>query len=583
MNIRATYYLIICAMLFASCTSARWMVEDEEAVDTDEYIELSRNYFLQQNEEVTPDHPVLDLEVYTVAEQQFSERVLMQRYIQDYKPNVPFLVMGLSAAATSFYLANSEHAGVQNSAFKSNTLNVIGGVVAVGSILNMKPSGEPRATEEFRYLRQTGLFTENDTSRAGDYNASDALVSISYGDSILVNNSSEEIEDGRLEFNLVGGLNNMEIRDVEFEQVEVSVSFEDSTYEFEFPLDSIMEPYAEVRSQVTELRSEPENSQESVMAELVQGSELQIIDLVDDQWLKVLYGISESYVPISDMRVLWKASDVGQTNPIVTTPIVPFGNIDVESNIPQLSEDDENRNSLIIANENYSEDFFRNTYALRDARLIETYLDNSLGFESDNIFTYEDMDAPSQWEEALGELQNNTADSSQVVVYLNSIGRISGSADDPKAELVLAGQEENEGIDLLELLEAIASVPSDNILVIAELDFREYPDEFTSTEARQLIDQIEESLSEENDRMGVLFSSRFDQPSGIYFDDASEDYKHHIFTYFFAKALQERNTSLSSIINNLQQNVSYTSRRLHDRAQDPVFIGNIDLELVNEE
>jgi len=80
----------------------------------------------------------------------------------------------------------------------------------------------------------------------------------------------------------------------------------------------------------------------------------------------------------------------------------------------------------------------------------------------------------------------------------------------------------------------------------------------------------------------VIFGAQVNQHSELYVTDAGEDKKHHIFPYFFAKALQERRTEMGSIFQYLQRNIPYTSRRLHDRSQDPQIFGNTSQELIPE-
>lgn len=584
---RLTYcgFLALVVLLLSACTSGRWIVEEEQAVDEDDYRETGRSHIFRQSEQVSPDRPVLDLDVYSLVEMEYAEKILMQRYIQDYKLNIPFLVLGLAGAGTSFYLANSDGVGGGDGSLRSKSLNALGGVLAAGTVLNMKPEGEPRPTEEFQYLRRTGSQTRVDTARAVSYNDSSAYLSMHYGDSLVVNREELEVDEGSLQYNLAAPLEALELRDINYERVEVSVDFEDSTYQYAYPLNEILQPYAEVASQVTELRSEPGDEEETLMAELVEGSELKIVEPVGGEWFKVTYGISESYIPIGDTRIVWRGASVEEESTVRTTPIVPFGNIDVESNIPVLRDLHENGQGIILANENYGENVFRNTYALRDGRLMETYLKNALGYAAENLRVFEDEDDPDWWDTAYTELKQQATDSSEIVVYLNGIGRIGGyeNGDDENRsiEILLPDGNDPPGVDLTMMLDELAELPARKIWVIGEIDFRDKPENYSSGEADGVNELLSNAISD-NENMAFLLSARTDQTSGIYFDDSEEDYKHHIFTYYLGRALQQRRTTLPTIMSYLQQNVTYTSRRLHDRAQDPVMIGNSDLELVDE-
>jgi hypothetical protein len=99
---------------------------------------------------------------------------------------------------------------------------------------------------------------------------------------------------------------------------------------------------------------------------------------------------------------------------------------------------------------------------------------------------------------------------------------------------------------------------------------------------RNIIENNVSPLLTQNTNNSVLLGTQLNNPSRLYMSEEGEDKKHHIFPYFFAKALQERKTTLSDIYQYLERNVSYTSRKLFDRPQDPLLLGNTQLNLAGQ-
>ncbi len=130
----------------------------------------------------------------------------------------------------------------------------------------------------------------------------------------------------------------------------------------------------------------------------------------------------------------------------------------------------------------------------------------------------------------------------------------------------------------------IGDIPSAKTVVLSDIDFASGSNDesFSENEMRNIIEANVSPLLSQNPNSSVLMGSQLNNSSRLYMSGEGEDKKHHIFPYFFAKALQERRTALSDIYQFLERNVSYTSRRLFDRPQDPLLLGNTQLNLAGE-
>ena len=575
--------LLIFCISGISCTSARWTVKEKSAVDPDDYNVLSSTEFLSTSSTISPENPNLELQVLSNTRYEYAEKILVQRTIQDYKLKPGFLALGIIGAGLAAYAANSKAIIGGQSAAASLSLNAAAVIIAGAGLMNMKPEGEPRQTGEERFLRKTGTVIQQDTLQIDNPANDVATISIWYGDTKLIDQENRNLQNGDLNINLGGLLDGLGIQGMNPDEVKLEIQYADSSYHYEYPLNHVLQPFARITSPIAELRSTPEQSPENILAELIEGSQLQIVDSIQSEWYKVLYGISENYISRKNADLIWRSSDFSRKNEVVAVPIVPFGNIDVESNIPILTGVNSNAVGLVITNENYTKPYGVRSYAHRDGQLIQAYMENALGLQAESIFRIKDLSSPDSLLITLKNIERVSNDSTQVYVYLNGYGSVTDEGDTHTLYFESTG-ENTESINLLELFEEISSLTEDKLIVLADIEFNPLSNEPVIAESevdlKQPLRRISQTMIDDNSEATVIFSSEINQDSELYVTDRGEDKKHHIFPYFFAKALQERNTNLGAIYQYLQRNIPYTSRRLHDRSQDPQIFGNTSQEII---
>lgn len=567
-----SFYLLFLIFL-ASCTSGRWVVKDEEAVDRSDYEVLKQQKFLAVADSLSPQNPVFKLNVMSHTTYRYKQKMLVQRNIQDYRLRPGFVALGLAGAAAAFYAANSGR--FDGSSAQSLTLNGVGILLAASGFINLKPVGEPRPIGEERYLENTGTVVETDTVNIRDDEISPATVLVTHRGATVFEEELEQISGGQLQMPLGQSFNDLNLTGGDSGNFEIAVTFQDSTYRYKYPVSSILEPYAQITTDLTELRSKPEIEPENVLADLTRGSEIRIDTILNDQWYRVWYGIAENYIQRKDAQIVWRATNFsGNNTNIVAVPRIPFGNVDVESNIPALRERNINAQALIITNENYSEPLSERRDTHRDGQLMEIYLKEALGYATENIHQLTDIREPEQIYQQIEEIAEAANDSTELFVYMAGYGTI-----DNRRELYLKNLATEEGTSLEDasirsILDQIASLSLGNTWVVADIDFSpSMSDSISKEERRALIRSHTSGLTESPNTVFVT-GSQLGQPSRLYRSSTGEDKNHHIFPYFFAQALKERRASMTEIYSLLQQNISYTSRRLHDRPQEPIIFGD---------
>jgi hypothetical protein len=549
------------------------VVKDREAVDSSEYEVLSEETFLHLSDSLSPESPVLKLEVLSNTTFEYTEKILVERTIQRYRLRPGFVILGLAGGAAAFYVGNSDQFG--SNKMQSITLNSIGALLSISGFFNLKPSGEPRPVGEERYLNDTGTFIETDTVRINEDISSPANISVTYNGRTIFEEEIMQINKGQINIPLANRFEDLRLTDPEPGQFEVKVDFQDSTYRYINPVSSILEPYARVNTEYTELRREPAINSENVLAQLAEGSQVYVEGVHNNDWLKVRYGIFESYIRRDDADIQWRTANFSEDTEIVTIPTVPFGNIDVESNIPQLRDEVQNAQALIITNESYVESLPQRRYTHRDGRLIEAYLKDGLGYRDEHIHFLRDLNNPQQVFDIIGKINSSADQDTELFVYIAGYGAI--KADQEGSELFLKNieQESQAAVDLPlnSLLNRLGNIPARQKWVLADIDFSlNMADSLSYSQVEEFMASHASDFTE-GPNTALLLGSEVGRPSRLY-RSSSENKNHHIFPYLFARALQQHRTDIIQIYSLLNQNISYTSRRLHDRSQSPMFYGD---------
>lgn len=578
---------MLAALLLASCTTTRWSIKDRAAIDTADYTVLSSNRILKQVGNVSPDHPVFELQLLDRNEYRYAEKVLAERNIQKYRPRWGFMTLGLLGAGLSFYAANTTRLVEGQSRTQSVALNATGAILTGISFLNMKPVGDPRPTGEERYLRKTGTRIKVDTVQVQSPETEYATISVSYRDSVLIPEQRQPFEQGKLGLNLAGEIDPSIFPGQAPDSLWVRVKYKDTSRNYGIPVSSVFLPYVRVEQAVTELRNEPEVNESNVLTDLAQGSQLQLVERIDGTWYKVLYGLSPTYISQTDGAVVWKSSDFQQEQSIVTIPNIPFGNIDVESNIPILSDPREGAAALIVTNQEYDRAIERRKYANRDGRLIRTYLTDALGYPEKQVRELRDIRSVTKVSDELRELGRTAGrDSSEVFVFISGHGLVRTEGEGTRFYLRPVGQSPSAAtdslVDLNAFMKRLSETGAHRITVLLDMDFSR-ADTAGNGESgmASLFNTLGSILEKPGRQMALFVSNRLNQDSGVFSDGMDTDKRHRIFPYFFAKALQERHTVTGEIVRYLNRNVTYTSRRLHDRPQDPLYIGSYGIDLSN--
>lgn len=525
---------------------------------------------------LTPADPVMHLNLISHSKRRYPEKALAQRSIQDYKLRPGFVILGLAGGAAAFYAANS--ASIAGNSTSKLALNAMGVLLSASGFINLKPKGEPRKLDEERYLRTTGSVVQTDTIDVKEDRSMPVDLFVTYKGNTVFEEHLDELKDGQLNVSLAQNLNDIRIRGKKPGNFEVEANFMDSTYHYRFPISSVLEPYAEVTTDITPLRSQTSENPDNVLADLTRGSLIKIQKFADSSWYQVKYGNFKSYIDVHDANIIWHSRRRNNNAQIVALPRIPFGNSDIEAAIPKLRERTDNARALVITNQNYAPLLEDRRYAHRDGMLMVNYLNKALGYPLSNIHRITDLKERSKLEQNLRSLRSASSRKTELFIYLSGYGALK----DGKLALINNPTKEVSSFILLDtLFQNLSSMPSKKIMVAADIDFGRV-DSLSDRAARLLMVETASKLTQ-NANAAVIFGNRLGQPAGLYWSSWYSNKMHHIFPYFLAKAWQQKKTDLTDIYQVLNYNIPYISRKMNEHPQNPFIYGNRSISFINEE
>jgi len=575
---RCLHVLFIGLLLATSvqCTGTRWTVVDRKAVDEREVPRYQTTHFrILPSDSVTISRPFLTLDLYQIDEKTVNQRVLAERTIQQYRPRWGFMAAGLLGSAVAFYAANSSDLHLSSSQNSAMLLNAAGGVLAGVALIHQKPVGEPIRTGEMVWLRRSGETIRRDTLQAepGYPPLLPVEIEISRDGELLLTRSWNAADEPSSAIRLSTLLEGVPPSGSDPGAIDITLTQAGEVMEFEIPLHQFMVPVVVVTAPAAELRSAPVYNEQAIVNEVAGESELIYEGQSTPGWLDVDVEGDTLFISEQSGEIRWREAEQ-ITTPRVTLVEEPvFGEIDVEFAVPVLRTVGGPARGLIVGNHRNNQLGSRR-YIGRDFRLIDLYFREALSIPAEEIQLHSltDSDSHSQLEAQLAEEQRGLT-----MLYISGFSRLSEESDG--IELIhLTQSGEERAIQINELLTELAYT-SETLVVMLDLEFHHEQANLPANNGSGLYRALADQITAINENTALVFSSRPDQSPGIYEGLRAESRYHHIFPYYLARGLQLRHTRLADLVDFLQSQVDYTSRRLRDRPQSVQAYGDLSINL----
>lgn len=569
--------LLLLASVAISCTTSRWIVVDEQASESAETETiLSDETIILPVGFPTPTHPVLTLEVKDVVEKEIVQQVVLERGIQQYRPKWGYWVAGLSAALFTGIAANTNliHSGVSDHAVVAFNLSAL--ALSGFTLTQLEPVGEPIYTGERRLSRSSGFQQLTDTlSRKEEILDLPVALDIQYAGEVLHRSGQVRFVNGENSLNLAMMLTESGLPTQEGDVMEVSLRYNEQSFNFSYEIDELLVPYIEITEPVAVLRNAPVISDLNIVTEVGEGSVFELIGTgLDEEWYQVRFGGSILYVARSTAEITWRMAGTTGDIDVFEFADVEFGAVDVENAVPILKANDPGDRAIVFSN-TYLEQPEIQRYTGRDHRLFEFYMSAAYQMRESQI-AHIQIDSTETWRDQLSEF-SDTDSTSVLYVYLSGKAHIDGDTIYMRTSV----SDNQPMVPVPDLLQEFIRMNPEKLILLADLDYAEIetssPGSSGARNGVAVQQQTAAALLREVPNAVIIFSSRPDQVSSLYAGRGSENKHHRIFMYYWADAIKKRNRTMHSVIRHLENNVDYTSRRLHDRPQEIQVFGNTTL------
>ncbi|MGM0745248.1 MAG: hypothetical protein ACQETF_08065 [Bacteroidota bacterium] len=575
---RSLLILILFTLFFASCTTTRWVVTDQNAVDgsAEPRVVADRQAYIMERQP-TVDEPYAGFQLYQIKDLEFPERVRVERTVQKYKPKWGFVLLGVAGAATAVVAANTGVILSGASVTQKVGLNLSAGLISILSFTNLESTGEPIYTGETKLMRQSGVEARRDSVKIEPDDSVYVDVNIFLHEEALFSQEEVPVENGELELNLGSFADEMRGKIDRDSEVRILLSHDGLGNEFTVPTAQFLAPYLNINSLVANLRSTPEGGDLNIATEIGQGSFLELMDEDTDEFYRVQYEGSEYFVRKESGSIEWLSTADSGSALVFEFAELPFGEIDVEHSMPVLKPNNSSDRGLIISN-GLNNNYDQRQYLKRDHQLFETYLNSSFRLQDDQIATITEQQISSQLEEVEGMDGEGS-----LYVYLSGFGTVRELNNQPSIHLITDNDQGENLIPVTEIFSELKRMNPGSLFLFIDLDYSAR-DQQTSNQLNRngssgLLQRTANNIIRDLPNSVVVFSNRPGQQSSIYSGILDGNKRHSIFNYFLAEAIQQRKTRMSDLVNHLDRNVDYTSRRLQDQPQEVQAFGNLNLNL----
>lgn len=571
-------------VLLSACTTSRWTVVDEHAINEEEEPEiLSETDILEIREYPSIESPVVTFAPYSLVEKEYTERVQIERFVQEYRPRWGFTTVALAGAAFAFSAANTGL--ILDSPTQTQTIgfNAAGSVLGILAFSNLKPIGESIPSGETHFLRSSGTKVETDTVQIAAGEDENVFMEVTYKDEVIFADEDISFSDGLIELN-VGSFAGIINGNIDREAVlEIGTVYRDRAHVFTISVNDFLEPYFRVEDPVAQVRSSASINPNNIIAELGEESSLRKLEDYSDDWVKVEYGAEEAFILGSSGSVQWRAQTDSDAALLVELADLPFGEIDVENSLPILKQRNEADRAFIISNASGNQ-LGNRPFLNRSHQLYRRYMRTSLKMANDQIIDLSNQ-KQQNWMDEVGSCPEMSGGSA--IVFLTGYAAPVMEGGNRQLKMIYENEAgERSELFITDLMEPIANCSPEKLFVFADLEYLRIDDGLQQISPRNGNGGSQQAAADRILRMMpnsvIIFGNTTSQQPSMYTGRFEDDKRHYLFPYFWAEALKQRKTQMSDLIRHLENNIDYTSRRLQDRPQEIRAFGNFTLNIARQ-
>jgi hypothetical protein len=568
-----TIVAILAILSLAGCTTSRWVANPNPSLDIVNGSVLNSEPVITIVNSPTPESPFLHIEIKNNRLLEVPMVYESVRVIQRYRPRYGLLAAGILASTGLILMSETLQS---ESELQNNLIKLTSAGVLAGSALSLKPDGNPIQTGERRRFGQIEKTQIIDSLSAFTEPVLLRLNAAMEGESLI--SGREFTVRGSARINLVEELG-LKSRTIDQNySIQVQLVTENEVKDIQLPVSTVMKQYIRVIQRGTPVRSSPVFDPTTVITTVASNSYLPFIERVNENWYRTMLGATTAYVSTSEGEIIWRVSSGQNADFVVATA---GSSVDIEKDIPQSDVTNSNTLALIITQENYPESIRSVGNAHRSGDLFQEYMTKTLGIPEQNIIRLRSAYFPVTLSEILkSSEEGGIAEFSDknLIFYYAGAARVQQYEGQPAIELITTSP--SVSIRLDSLISQLSALNTRTQLLVFETDFSNRTTGVSTSELRRHLNQLIAQVNGSKPNSAIILAGEPDQIAGNYqSNDLRTDRVHGIMTYYLLQSLKNGATSLPEIRDALLRNVTFTSRRLHNRAQDPIIRFNTNFDL----
>lgn len=534
-----------------SCTSSRWVIEDRNAIDLSRSVQLENKVIFQQDT-LENDPDLLQFNLVQVAQDKYDRRVKVRRYIQKYRPDWFWWPVGLTASSALFYAANFD-ALPNSTSQKELALNVMGVGALVTTLYMQEPRGEPSSTDETKLLAKTGTAVQTDTTQFYADSRVTAEITIRYRNEIWLEDFELTFEGSILQIpiNELISVPFLEEKNPGNVVVQIESDITDNRAEYSIPVSDFMRPFVQIQ-RGTEIRQTPVITSSNIYTDLIPGSVLPLHD-IREQWFNVSYGAAEAYVDREDARQIWAPFNTQMNAFVENESAAPIADVDIEFDIPKIKSSASDRVGLFLIDTEANAE-----YVQQDEMILRKYLQEAFGYPSGNIHEIGLRDT-IRIKSIASLMRSDVERFRKVTLVIHSRQALS---DEP---IQVGGMKLSSILDIIKdefnprEIDLFLDVPFDR-----------------SLDQQFLYARLNGLLSGSGIEYHIMVTAQPPvQQNRLYTSGLMNiNNKYSLFTYYYCLALKNGIRSWGELADFMRREVNYTSRRLYDQPQQPMYVGD---------
>lgn len=553
------------------CTSSRWIVEDEHAIDLSTAETLNKKVIFNfDGVEKVGNNTFLTFSIKEVKSIRYKQKIQSRRYIQNYQPRWFWMISGLGLSASVFYYGNFvDYGNSSNSQLNRILFNVLGSSIFIGNFYVQKPVGSPLKTDEIQLQSETGTIIKNDTVTAVHLSDKKAFLNVYYKNQLWVNDQAVSIQNGKLTLNLFNYLNSQPISVKDEDKMIVDIEFETNFQEFFIPLKQVLYPYISFKSNGA-IYSKPEGNRTNQITQTERKSLYPFVSEFNENWFVIQFGPATAYAPKEETQIVWAQKGL-DSKQFVEKLLIGNGASDalnIEWDIPFESRRPHRPKAILINNLKTGDSSTQD-----NLRVLKAYLIQTFGYESDEVMLYNQISMEDL--KSIKSMMESNQFLSEVTIYFTGYWNF-----DSQPQLSFYNKNnQTDWVNYSDVLNGFENLKSATYRIFFDVSAPDHT--IQSFKQSQQIEKSSNKFLSGLDQSFIWFSSKAHQKAASYeYVNGAQKYHYSTFIYYAMLGLKQGMYQLSDLKLFVDRELIFYSRKKSGISQESMLFGNAQLNLL---